>query len=133
MNKIVDHTNNRINETITRLQIVESCNISIDKYTQVKITDKIKLDALFGLMYFRGFLYVNLHLTDLASPEYLSIDETLYPMRKQIAFRQYNPKKPHRYGRLWKSLNDARLPYTYKSVPYAPKPHALEIDLDYII
>ena len=30
--------------------------------------------------------------------EYLSIDETLYPMRHQIAFRQYNPKKPHKYG-----------------------------------
>ena len=29
---------------------------------------------------------------------YLSIDETLYPMRHQIAFRQYNPSKPHRYS-----------------------------------
>ena len=133
MNKIVDHTNNGINETITRLQIVESYNISIDKYTRVKITDKIELDALFGLMYFRGLLCVNLHLTDVASPEYLSIDETLYPMRQQTAFRQYNPKKPHRYGRLWKSLNDARLPYTYKSVPYAQKPQAMEMDLDHIV
>ena len=133
MNKIVDHTNNRINETITRLQIVESYNISIDKYTRVKITDKIELDALFGLMYFRGLLCVNLRLTDVASPEYLSTDETLYPMRQQTAFRQYNPKKPHRYGRLWKSLNDARLPYTYKSVPYVQKPQAMEMDLGHIV
>ena len=43
-------------------------------------------------------------------------------MRHQIAFRQYNPKKPHKYGILFKSLNDARFPYTYKSVPYAGKP-----------
>ena len=54
--------------------------------------------------------------------EYLSIDETLYPMRQQIAFRQYNPKKPHKYGLLLKSLNDARFPYTYKATPYAGKP-----------
>ena len=26
---------------------------------------------------------------------YLSIDNTLYPMQHQIAFRQYNPNKPH--------------------------------------
>ena len=47
--------------------------------------------------------------------EYMSIDETLYPMRHQIAFRQYNSNKPHRYGLLLKSLNDARFPFTYKS------------------
>ena len=31
MNKIVDHANNRINETIARLQRVESSNKSTDK------------------------------------------------------------------------------------------------------
>ena len=51
--------------------------------------------------------------------EYESLDETLYPMRYQIAFHQYNPKKQHHYGILFKSLNDGRYPYTYKSVPYA--------------
>ena len=49
--------------------------------------------------------------------EYLSLDETLYPMRHQIAFRQYNPNKPHKYGLLVKSLNDAHVPFTYKAVP----------------
>ena len=39
-------------------------------------------------------------------------------MRHQIAFRRYMPKKPYRYGLLWKSLNDARFAYTYKSNPY---------------
>ena len=43
-------------------------------------------------------------------------------MRKQIAFRKYNPNKSHRYGLLLKSLNDARFPYTYKAVLYATKP-----------
>ena len=52
MSKIGDHTNNRINETIARLQEVESYNKSIDKYTWVKGTNKIELNALFGLMYF---------------------------------------------------------------------------------
>ena len=43
-------------------------------------------------------------------------------MRHQIAFRQYNPNKPHRYGMLIKSLNDSRFPFTYKAAPYAGKP-----------
>ena len=54
--------------------------------------------------------------------EYLSIDKTLYPMRQQIGFRQYNSNKPHRL--LLKSLNDTRFLYKYKSVPYAAKPKA---------
>ena len=53
---------------------------------------------------------------------YLSIDETLYPMRHQIAFWQYNPSKPHRYGLLLKSLNDASFAYTYNACSYAGKP-----------
>ena len=52
---------------------------------------------------------------------YLSIDETLYHMRHQIAFRQYNPSK-HTYGLLLKSLNDASFPHTYKVCPYVRKP-----------
>ena len=50
------------------------------------------------------------------------MDETLYPMRHQIAFRQYNPNKPHHYGFLFQSLNDVRYPYTCKSFPYPSKP-----------
>ena len=57
--------------------------------------------------------------------EYLSMDETLYPMRTRIAFRQYNPSKPAKYGLLFKSLNDARVSYTYRSFVYAGKPQQL--------
>ena len=53
-------------------------------------------------------------------------------MRQEIAFRQYNPNKPHRYGLLPKSLNDARFPYTYKAVPYAAKPKTGDGPIDYI-
>ena len=60
----------------------------------------------------------------IAPSEYLAIDETLYPMRHQIAFCQNNPNKPHKYGALLKSLNDVRFPYTYKALPYAAKPTA---------
>ena len=73
-----------------------------------------------------------------APSEYFSIDETLYPMRQQIACRQFNPKKPHRYGLLLNSLNDARFPYTCKAAPYAAKPKAgdgpyyLKSSIDYI-
>ena len=64
----------------------------------------------------------NLNLSKYVAPwEYLLVDETLYPVRQQIAFRQYNPSKPHRYGLLLKSLKDARFPYIYKAVHYAVK------------
>ena len=54
--------------------------------------------------------------------DYLTIDETLYPIRTQIAFRQYNPDKPAKYGLLFKSINCARYPYTYQAHIYAGKP-----------
>ena len=54
MDKIVDCTNTRINETIARLQRSDNW---------VKKADR-EIYALFGLMYFRGILGVNLHMTD---------------------------------------------------------------------
>ena len=39
-----------------------------------------------------------------------------------MAFNQYNPDKPAKYCMLFKSLNDARLTYTYQSLVYAGKP-----------
>ena len=53
---------------------------------------------------------------------YLTLDETLYPMRTQICFKQYNPNKPAKYGLLFKSINAARYPFTFVSEPYAGKP-----------
>ena len=182
MDKTVDCTSTTINKAIARLQRIDNFNES-SKYTRVKKTDRVEIDALFGLMYFRGILGVNLHMTDklfshdshfvfgaimsknrfrflkghicfdnpqertqlwetdrfaavreiweifnsnlskhVAPLEYLLIDETLYPMRQQITFRQYNPNKPHLYGLLRKSLNDARFPHTCKAVQYPAKP-----------
>ena len=46
----------------------------------------------------------------LAPGDYLSLDETLYPMRTQISFKQF------------KSVNAARYPYTFISSPYNGKP-----------
>ena len=50
-----------------------------------------------------------------ASSEYLTTNETLCPVQHQIAFRQCNPNKPHKYGVLLKLLNDARFPNPYKA------------------
>lgn len=61
-------------------------------------------------------------MTCLQTCDYLSLDETLYPMRTQIAFKQYNPNKPAKYGLLFKSINAARYAYTYITAPYAGKP-----------
>ena len=74
----------------------------------------------------------------IAPSEYLRIDETLYPMKHQIAFRQYNPNKPHKYEVLFKSLNETRFPYTFKSVPYVAKPisgdgpYCINSTIDYV-
>ena len=54
--------------------------------------------------------------------DYLTIDETLYAMRNQIAFKQYNPDKPAKYGMLYKSINSARYPYTHHTHVYCGKP-----------
>ena len=54
--------------------------------------------------------------------DYLSLDETLYPTRTQISFKQFNPSKPAKYGLLFKSVNAARYPYTFISSPYSGKP-----------
>ena len=58
----------------------------------------------------------------LAPGEYLSLDESLYPMRTQIFFKQFNPSKPAKYGLPFKSANVARYPYTFISLPYRGKP-----------
>ena len=54
--------------------------------------------------------------------EYIAINETLYPMRHQIAFRQYNGKKPHKYILILKSIHDSCFHFTYKAAPYVEKP-----------
>ena len=61
-------------------------------------------------------------MTCLVPCDYLSLDETLYPMRIQIGFKQYNPNKPAKYGLLFKSINAARYPYNFVAAPYSGKP-----------
>ena len=58
----------------------------------------------------------------------LSVDESLYPYRGAIAFKQYNPNKPAKYGLLFKSLCDSTTTYTYYTLPYAGKPKFAEGD-----
>jgi len=54
--------------------------------------------------------------------EWLSLDETLFPMRNKISFKQYNKSKPSKYGLLFKSINAVRYSYTFTSLPYCGKP-----------
>ena len=56
---------------------------------------------------------------------YLATDETLYPYRGHINFKQYNPSKPAKYGMLYRSLCDSSVQYTYFTLPYASKPEDL--------
>ena len=58
----------------------------------------------------------------LAPPIYLAIDETLYPTRARIGFRQYIHNKPKKYGINFKSINSVEFPYTHSIVVAAGKP-----------
>ena len=51
-----------------------------------------------------------------------SIYETFYPMRNKVAFKQFNPNKPSKYGLLFRSINASRYPYSFVSAPYCGKP-----------
>ena len=69
----------------------------------------------------------NKNITKFRYPSsYLAADETLYPYRGRIGFKQYNPSKPAKYGLLYRSLCDATVPCTYFSLPYAGKPEVLD-------
>ena len=56
---------------------------------------------------------------------YVSVDEALYPYRWRIGMKQYTPSKPAKYGLLYRSLCDAKVSYTYSTVPYARKPEVI--------
>ena len=54
--------------------------------------------------------------------DFLTLDETLYAMRTHIAFKQFNPNKPAKYGLLFKSINSSRYRFTFITAAYAGKP-----------
>ena len=60
----------------------------------------------------------------LVSDDYLSQDETLYPTRTQISFKQFNPSKPAKFGMLYKSINACCYPFTFSAAVYPGKPKA---------
>ena len=61
------------------------------------------------------------YISYLVPGDYLSLDETLYPMSTQISFKQHNPNKTAKYGVLLKAINAARYPYTFIAAPYCGK------------
>ena len=63
---------------------------------------------------------------------YVSVDKTLYPYRGRIGMKQYNPSKPAKYGLLYRSLCDAKVPYTYSTLPYAGKPEVIGANYYYV-
>ena len=73
MDMIVHNTNNKIRETLSRLRNNHSAFIKSNKNPYVKETDHIEINALFGLMYLRGLLGMNLQRVD-----YLFADEGHY-------------------------------------------------------
>ena len=83
---------------------------------------------------FRSFFnQFNEHCVMLRIPsDFLSPDETLYPFRRKISMKQYNPNKAAKYGFIYRSISDARLPYTYNTLPYAGKPNNIP-ESEYVI
>ena len=53
---------------------------------------------------------------------FVAIDECLYSCRNRIAFKQYNPSKPAKYGILFKCLNEVKYPFTHRSEVFAGRP-----------
>ena len=70
---IVHNTNNKIRETISSLGYNHPAFINSNKNLYVKETDHIEINALFGLMYLRGLLGMNLQRV-----EYLFAEEGHY-------------------------------------------------------
>ena len=55
----------------------------------------------------------------------LAVDETLYPYRGHIGFKQNNPQKSAKYGLLYRSLCESTVNYTYFSLAYTGKPEVV--------
>ena len=56
----------------------------------------------------------------------MSLDKTLYPMRNQIGFKQYNPDKPAKYGEGASPCRPKRLNFHLlldKNITYWEIPH----------
>ena len=111
--------------SLSRFQFITRFVTFDDKATR---EDRWQYDKLARMREF--FEAVNVNNARAHYPSfYLAIDETLYPYRGHIGFKQYNPNKPSKYGLLYRSLCDASLPYNYYSLPYAGKPENLNENL----
>ncbi|XP_047135332.1 uncharacterized protein LOC124812556 [Hydra vulgaris] len=55
--------------------------------------------------------------------DFVSLDKTLYPMRTQVSFKQYNPNKLAKYGLFFKLINVAKFLYRFVTYLYAGKPN----------
>ena len=82
MDMIMHNTNNKIRET-SRLKNNHPAFINSNKNPYVKETDHITINALFGLMYLRGLLGMNLERVD-----YLFADEGHYAFRAIMSKNQ---------------------------------------------
>ena len=51
-----------------------------------------------------------------------SINETLYAYRYIVKLKQYNPSKPAKYGRVYRSFSDSVVPCSYFTLSYVGKP-----------
>lgn len=115
--------------TMSRLRFHFICS-HLCFYNPDTITERWKHDRFAAMR--EIFSECNKNFARALIPEdYLTIDETLYPMRNQISFKQYNPDKPAKYGMLYKSINSARYPFTHQSHVYCGKPEQ-EPDENYV-
>lgn len=65
--------------------------------------------------------------TQMMPSDYFSVDETLFAIRTEISFKQYNPDKPAQYRMLFKSFNDSCRSYAYRMLVYGRKPKSLTL------
>ena len=94
---------------------------------QAEIGNGNMTDLLVFVIFFKIFIK---NCGSVISPhDYLALDETLYPMRTGLNFKQYNRSKSAKYGMLFRSINSARFPYSFTAVVYTGRPKQYNSDL----
>ena len=73
--------------------------------------------AAFGLFICDVYEMFNHNCVKVLVPDkFPSLDESFYPTRVGVAFRQYSKSKPTKYALPFRSLNSAKMSLTYNSV-----------------
>ena len=104
-----------------------SCNRFKFLLARLSFDDKLQRDRRWDTDRFAAmrdiFEAFNESCAKYMSPEvHSALDECMYSTRVGVNFRQYNPRKPAKYGILFRSINAITFRYTHSIIVCAGKP-----------